>query len=272
MSFNLFERSGFLGRRICLYEFVWGNDTYCYTSADRVIPYGGVDYAPIPIKDNGFTQGVSQQEFVVELPRANPIVELFRLTPPSLPISLVCRRFHKDDPDLGAVVYWSGTVSNVKGKDAITAEILGNPISNSIRRTGLRLCWERNCPHALYGPGCNANKNSFKTTATVVAKTGTTLEVSTTGAWPDVRYAGGYIEWAATANGTMDRRAIERCVGATMHLLGTTDRIDVGETLSMYIGCDLTAATCQSVFNNLANHGGFEMLAGKSPFDGNPVF
>jgi uncharacterized phage protein (TIGR02218 family) len=278
MSFNLFEISGFLGRPICLYEFIWGNDAYRYTSADRPITYGEDDlgepivWAPIAIKDSGFTQGVTTQDFVVELPRANPIVELFRSTPPSLSITLTCKRFHKDDPDEEAAVYWVGTVANVKVRDAIKAEILGNPISGTIRRTGLRLCWERSCPHSLYDEGCKVNKALFKTDTTVLALTGTTVQVGTTGAWPAERYAGGFMEWEATANGTIDRRAIERCVGDTLYLLGSTDRLEVGQDITIYLGCDLTPGTCSAVFNNLPNHGGFEYLAGKSPFDGNPVF
>lgn len=272
MAFNIFQISGFLGRPVCLYEFVWGNDVYRYTSADRVIPFEGNDWEPIAIKDNGFTQGVTTQEFVVELPRVHPIVELFRSTPPSLPIALTCRRFHKDDPAQEAAVYWVGTVGNVKIRDAIKAEILGIPISSTMRRTGLRLCWERGCPHALYGPGCEVNKEAFKAATTVIALTATTVTVASLGAWPPERFAGGFIEWEATANGTVDRRAVERADNTVLHLLGSSDRIEVGQAVSVYLGCDLTPQTCQGVFNNLPNHGGFEMLAGKSPFDGNPVF
>lgn len=272
MSFNVFELSGFLGRPVCLYEFVWGNDTYRYTSADRVIDFDGEDWAPIAIKDNGFTQGVTTQDFVVEIPRSNPIVELFRSTPPSLSIALTCRRFHRDDPSDEASVYWVGTVGNVKIRDAIKAEILGNPISGTIRRTGLRLCWERSCPHSLYDEGCKVDKTLFSAATTVLALTGTTVQVAGTGAWPPERFAGGFLEWEATANGTIDRRAIERVDGDILYLLGSTDRLEVGENITLYLGCDLTASTCQAVFNNLPNHGGFEFLAGKSPFDGNPVF
>ena len=128
MSFNLFEIASWLGRPVCLYEFIWGNDFFRYTSADREIEYGEdevtgepLKWAPLPIKDNGFTQGVTTQEFVVELPRANPIVELFRSTPPSLPITLICRRFHNDDPDDEAAVYCTGTDGNVKIRDAMKA-------------------------------------------------------------------------------------------------------------------------------------------------------
>jgi uncharacterized phage protein (TIGR02218 family) len=271
--FNIFEIANFLGRPVCLYEFVWGETTYRYTSADRVIPYGGEDYAPIAISDSGFTQGVTAQDFTVTLPRSNPIVELFRQTPPSSSITLICRRFHKDDPDEEAVVYWSGTVANVRGKDAISAEIIGTPLSSTMRRTGLRLCWERGCPHALYDGGCKVNKNLFKTVTTITAKTGTSVTVGSLGAFGASRYSGGFIEWEATDEGTLDRRGIESSGGGNaLNLLGTTDRLEIGMAVNVYLGCDLTAATCQSVFNNLPNHGGFHFLPGKSPFDGNPVF
>lgn len=272
MSFNLFEIIGFGGRPICLYEFVWGNDTYRYTSADRDITYGGHGWTAISITDNGFVQGVSDQEFVVELPRSNEIVQLFRLTPPSLPIALTCRRFHFDDPDQEAAVYWVGTVANVRAKDSISAEILGNPISATVRRTGLRLCWERSCPHSLYDEACRVDKAAFKTNTTITDLTGTTITVASLGAFGSNRYAGGFVEWIATANGTVDRRAIESVTGSTLSLLGTTDRLVVGQAVSLFLGCDLSPTTCQSIFNNLPNHGGFAMLPGKSPFDGNPVF
>jgi uncharacterized phage protein (TIGR02218 family) len=270
--FNIFEIAGFLGRPINLYEFVWGNDFYRYTSADRVIEYGGEEWAPLAIKDNGFTQGVTTQELVVELPRSNPIIELFRSTPPSLPIALTCRRFHKDDPEQEAAVYWVGTVGNVKVRDAIKAEILGVPISGTMRRTGLRLCWERSCPHALYDQACRVDREAFRTDTTILALTGTSVTVASLGAWSSERYAGGFMEWEATAAGTIDRRAIERAIGSTLHLLGSTDRLEVGQDIALFLGCDLTPTVCSGIFDNLANHGGFEMLAGKSPFDGNPVF
>lgn len=262
-----------MGRRVCLYEFAWGATIYRYTSADRIIDFDGEDWLPIAISDNGFTQGAGQQDFIVTLPRNNPIVDLFRSTPPSTPIVLTCRRFHKDDPDNEAVVYWLGTVGNVKGKDAVTAEVLGLAISRTIRRTGLRLCWEVNCTHALYDAGCKVDKLLFKTDTTITALTGTTITVGTLGAWPGERYAGGFLEWEATPEGTIDRRPIESFNGGlVLGLLSTTDRLIVSQEISIFLGCDLTAETCETIFDNLTNHGGDEFMAKKSPFDGNPVF
>lgn len=273
MAFSLREISNFLGRRVCLYEFAWGNTYYRYTSADRTISWNGVDWLPLAISDNGFSQGANEQDFVVTLPRSTPIVDLFRSTPPSTKIILTCRRFHKDDPDEEAIVYWTGTVGNVRSPDAVTSEVLGLAISRTIRRTGLRAAWEVNCIHALYGPGCKADKSLFKTDTTITALTGTTVTVASLGAFPGERFAGGFIEWAATAEGTLDRRGIETFNGGTtLGLLSTTDRLIVGQAVTIYCGCDLTAATCRDFFNNLPNHGGFEFMPKKSPFDGNPVF
>ncbi len=277
--FSIREISNFLGRPVCLYEFAWGGTYYRYTSANKTIVWGldaanlPMSWAPIAISDSGFTQGAGSQEFVVTLPRSNPIVELFRSTPPSTKIVLTCRRFHKDDPDEQATVYWVGTVGNIKSKDAITSDILGLPISSTLRRTGLRLCWEVNCPHALYDAGCKADKTLFKVETTITALTGVTFTVASLGAYAGPQFAGGFIEWQATLEGTLDRRAIEsHNGGTTFGTLGTTDRLVIGQAVTMYLGCDLTAETCNTTFANLVNHGGFRFMSKKSPFDGNPVF
>jgi len=273
MTFSLREISNFFGRPVCLYEFQWGNTFYRYTNADRDIEHAGHSWTATPISDNGFTQGGSADDFVVTMPRSLPIPDLFRLTPPAIKIVLKCWRFHRDDPDDEAIVYWIGTVGNVKGKDAVTAEVLGLPISKTIRRTGLRLCWEVDCPHALYGPGCKANRNDFRTDTTITALTGTTITVASLGAWAGERYAGGFIEWEANEDGTIDRRGIESHNGGSIFtLLSTTDRLVAGQEVSLFLGCDLTAETCDDIFNNLANHGGHKYMAKDSPFDGKQVF
>lgn len=273
MSFKLFELASFLGRPVCLYEFSWGPTVWRYTSADREISWGGFTWTPLPIKDDGFTQGANANDLTITLPRRLPIVQLYNGTPPSTPIEIVCRRFHKDDPDEEAGTYWIGNIATVKHKDVATSQITSLPIGRTVRRVGLRLCWGRDCPNVLFDSGCRVDPAAFKTETTITALTGNTVTVASLGAFPASRYAGGMIEWAATPEGAIDRRPIERPVaGNELMLLNTTDRLVVGQPVTIFIGCDLTAETCKNVFNNLPNYGGFQFLAGKSPFDGNPVF
>lgn len=280
MTFKLFEIASFLGRPVCLYEFAWGPTVWRYTSADRDIEWGvdgdGITptvWTAVSIKDDGFTQGANANDLTITMPRRLPLPQLFNGTPPSTTIWVTCRRFHKDDPDQEAGVYWIGKVGTVKGKNRATAEITSLPVGRSVRRVGLRLCWERSCPHVLYDAGCRLDKNAFKTSTTITALTGDTLAVADLGAFPAAQYAGGLIEWQATPEGAIDRRAIDKALGGNaFRLLGTTDRLAVGQNVDIFLGCNLTPEVCNDVFNNLPNYGGFPFLPGKSPFDGNQVF
>lgn len=273
MSFKLFEIASFLGRPVCLYEFAWGPTFWRYTSADRDITWNAETWTAVPIKDDGFTQGANSNPITITLPRRLPVVQLFNGMPPMTPIFVTCRRVHRDDTDQEANIYWVGRIASVKGKDSATAEISGLPIDRTLQRLGLRLCWERSCPHVLYDTSCRVDKTAFATTTTITALTATTLTVASLGALAGAQYAGGLIEWQATVEGAIDRRAIQNFVaGNELGLMGTTDRLTVGQAVTIYPGCDLTPATCKNVFNNLPNFGGFPFLPGKSPFDGNQVF
>jgi uncharacterized phage protein (TIGR02218 family) len=227
----------------------------------------------VPIKDDGFTIGANQNDLAITLPRSLEIVQLFKGTPPSTKIWVTVRTFHKDDPDAGALIRWIGFVATVKGKTAATAQLTSLPIGRTLRRVGLRLCWERGCPHVLFDAGCRKSKDDVKVATTITALTGDTITVASLGAYAAALYEGGMIEWTATAEGALDMRAIDASVGGnTLRLLGTTDRLTVGQALNIYIGCDLTPETCNGVFNNLPNYGGDTYLPGDSPFNGNQVF
>jgi hypothetical protein len=277
MSFNLFEIASFLGRPVCLYEFSWGDKAWRYTSADRDIEYpnaSGTMWTAIPISDNGFTQGAQQEPFVVTLPRTLEFVQLFNGTPPSTSIAMIARRFHRDDADNLATVYWVGTIGAVKGVDAVKAEVTGMSISQTIRRTGNRVGWEVNCPHALFDGGCRAIKDDWEHVTTITGLAG--VNVTVAGIHPALiaaNYAGGFFEWDATGLGSIDRRPIDSLVGGlTFALLGRGDRLEVGQAISIFPGCDLSAEMCDGTFDNLPNHGGFKFMSKKSPFDGNPIY
>lgn len=271
MAFSFFEIGNNSGRPVFLYEMTWGAKVWRYTSADRDVTFGGYTWTAVAISDGGVTLGAGPQEFKITAPSNLAVVNLFRSTPPAESIFLRALRYHKDDPDAEVAVYWSGTIGNIKRVDRATSEIYGLP--TSLRRTGLRLCWERNCPHMLYDQDCKVDKTLFKVTTTVTALTGTTVTLASIGAFTAAQFLGGYLEWTADPAPAYDRRGIESWVtGRQFQLFGTTDRIIVGQIVTAYLGCDLTPETCNTTFNNLANHGGFRFMPGKSPFDGDPVF
>ena len=277
MSFSLFEISSILGRPVCLYELTWGEKTWRYTSADRDIEYpagSGTVWTAIAISDNGFTLGTQSEPFQVTLPRAEEVCQLFIGTPPSTPIALIARRFHQDDVDNESTVYWIGTIGSIKGLDPVKAQINGLSISQTVRRTGNRVGWEVNCPHALFDAGCKLDKALWGQATTITAIVGNTITVGGIKAGLTAAdYGGGFIEWDATGSGSTDRRPIDVSAGGlAFTLLGRGDRLEVGQDIVIFPGCDLSADMCDLTFDNLANHGGFGFMSKKSPFDGNPIY
>lgn len=273
MAFNDAEISNQDGRAVALYLLVWDQTVWAYTSADREIErteiINGVStpitYMPVAISDRGLVQGGSaNNDFTVDCPANLPIVALFRGTPPSQSIWLTCRRLHVAETD--APIFWIGNVINVKRGDYASAQIIGQPLSGSFRRTGLRLCWSRECPHFVYDSGCKLDPEDFRTNATITAVTGTTFTVNNDGGKADGYFNGGFVAWEINADGTMERRMIERHVGNVITLLGLTDGLAISTAVALYPGCDRNPVTCDDKFDNIDNYGGFDFMPGETPF------
>lgn len=273
MAFNDAEISNEDGQPVALYLLEWGNTVWRYTSADRDIEYpegSGIFYSAVAISDNGMVQGGSAtNDFTVECPTNLPIVGLYRGTPPSETIWLTVRRKHQDETD--APIYWTGTVTNVKRLDLANAQILGAPLTASFKRTGLRLCWTRECPHFLYDFGCTVDPEAYRVASTIAALTGNTVTVVDAGGHPDGWFKGGFIAWDINEDGTRERRMIEDHFGNVLVIFGLTDGLALDQAVDIYPGCDRTPTTCHNKFNNLPNYGGFDFMPGVTPF-GTQIF
>lgn len=271
MTFNNAEISTQDGRPIALYLLEWGNTEWCYTSADRDIEYG-VDvngdpriYTAVAVSDRGMVQGgSSQNDFVMDIPANLPIVALYKGTPPSESIWLTVRRMHIGETD--APIYWIGNVSNVKRTGYVDAQVIGRPLTSSFKRTGLRLCWTRECPHFLYDAGCKLDPEDFRVDVEVASKVGNTLTVTGIVITDEGYYTGGFVSWVATDEGTVERRMVEKQVGGSLTLFGLADGIEVGDELALYPGCNRTPETCKNKFDNIDNYGGYDFMPGKTPF------
>jgi uncharacterized phage protein (TIGR02218 family) len=274
MSYTALEASVAAGRPVRFYLFERGTDRWAYTAADRDIRLQTVDWIHTAISDDGFRQtGESSADVMkVTMPADLPVPQLYRGAPPSAEVWLTIREWHYGDADepLNMPVVWVGSVSGVSFPESDRAEVSCEVLSSSMDRTGLRITWMRSCPHAVYQRGCFADKALHEVDATVVSLTGATIDYSSTTMLPAGRAAGGYVEWSI-GGGNFEQRGIEVHAGATLTLLGGTDGLAPGTAISVFPGCDGTKTMCNDVFNNLPNHGGFD-LPGKSPFDGTQAF
>ena len=266
MTYNVNEDSNDDGKPVALYALRMGNTRWLYTSADRDIAYGTDTFSAVGISDGGVSQG-DRDEINLTCPASVPLVQLFRGTPPAVAVSLTVRRLHYGDTD-GPII-WMGRVTDVKRNSDGTAMVRCD--TQGVRAAGLRLTWGRACTHMLYDGGCTLNPLDFETEAEIATLGGVSFTATAAAGKADGYFSGGFLMWDL-GDGTLDRRGIENHVGSTIAVLGTTDGLSVGLAVKLYPGCDLLGATCDDKFNNLVNHGGFEHMSGKSPFDGDPVF
>lgn len=271
MSFDQRDMSNYDGKPIFLFELLYGNKTRYYCNVDRDITINGSTYIGSNFGHNGITQsGDAQSDSVtVDCPADIDIVKQWQGTPPTDQIFLTIREMHYGDTE--ADVGWIGTVSDVRRPTPATAQIVGQTLSMSFKRGGLRLSYTRSCPHFIYDVNCGVNPDSFAANLVVSAVGGDWLESPIISALPGGWFNGGFVKFERES-GAWERYGIESSSGSRIVLMNAADRITTGMTVIAYPGCARISSVCKNKFNNDPRYGGFSGMPGRSPFDGNPVF
>lgn len=271
MAFNEIEVSNYQGVPAQLYEFRLGTSVWRYAAGDDEVVVAGDVYEPIAIGHDGYSASgdPSADDLTINISALAAVNDLFDGTPPSDTIELFIRSYHHGDVE--APVVWAGSVRSSSRVSSAEARFTCNSLLATLNRNGLRLSWQRGCPHALYDRQCRVNPEHYATAILVESMDGGSISAASISLLPDGYLDGGFLSFAGT-HGTTERRGIERQSGTRVELLGPSDGIAVGEWVIAYPGCNRTTEACLNKFNNLDNYGGFPHIPNKSPFDGDPVF
>jgi uncharacterized phage protein (TIGR02218 family) len=272
MTYDATETSSQGGSPVELYEFEVAGVTHYYTSGDDDYTFEARLYEAIglergPLSDTG---ELPKNDLEITVPRDFPIALLFRVAPPSDVVIARMKEVHRTDADQQAIVKWSGRVLSV-GWSGATATLYCENDYTSLKRSGLRRAYSRQCPHVLYGKACRLVAADFRETITLSTVNGTELVSADFDAQPDGFFDGGYVEFEVSS-GVFDPRAIRSHVGDTVVLTHAISGLVAGNVVRAYPGCDHTYATCESKFSNTDNFGGFPHLGPPNPFGQNSVF
>jgi hypothetical protein len=281
MAFADLESSTEGGRPVALYEFTMGSTVWRYTSADEDLVVGGQTYVRAAIQDDGVKQ--SGEAIADALQIQGPVTlgpaQVFMSGAPSQPILVSIRWMHEGDSEVRVV--YTGEISQINYPMPGQARITCETLASSMRREGLRLAWQRTCPYSLYDPlTCRVNKSAWGVTFTVRGISGRTVYVTFASSKPAGYYNGGFVEWQHPTRGIeylgIDREGdtsgfVGPLPGDPLEMDGLPNNLYVGSTGIAYPGCNFTPERCQ-FFGNYDNYGGFPLMPGKSPFDGDPVF
>ncbi len=272
MTYDAAERSVASARPIRLYRFTRGTLAWRYCSADRDITHQTQVYKALRggISDSGIRQTGQTSPDVLKLTSHADleVAQLYRGAVPSSPVQLTVFARHQGIDDF--VTIWVGEIRSVKWPVLDRCEISCSPLTERMEMQGLRLGWERNCPHALYSTACGVDMNLYRVQSTVQSMDGVSISNGAFAAYPAGYFTGGLVEWAI-GGGEFERRGIEVHSGSVLTLLGGAGGVTLGAAVRVYPGCRQTVASCKA-FNNLPNYGGVPHLAGQSPWDGSNVF
>ncbi len=281
MAYDNIEVSNQDGKPVFLYEFRYATSYYRYTNADQnLVFFEGdpeeVTYTAVAISDGGFTQGGSDQnDFHVTLPSNATVAAMFKNTKPSGKVWLTVRAWHYGDDPEAMQVQWLGTVTNSILQDRASASMACRSIGGTYDRNGLRLVWQRTCPHVLYGIGCYEDKTLHQYPRTIADMDGTSFSCTAHSEPDEGSFSGGFVEWLDD-DGNPQRRGIELQSGNDFQVLGTTVGMEIGLDVTIYPGCDRSTTVCKKFGSgprgNLDNYGGAPHMPGQSPFDGTPIF
>lgn len=272
MTYDARERSLADGQPVRLYQFVRGVLRWSYCSADRDIVHLNQPFKALRggISDSGVRQTgqTAPDTFKITAPADLEVAQLYRGVAPSAPVSLTVFARHFDLDEY--LVIWSGEVRAVRWPALDRCEISCAPLTERVGMQGLRLGWERGCPHALYSLACGVPMSGYRVDSSVQSLDGASISSGALAGYPAGYFTGGLVEWSI-GGGEYERRGIERHAGTSLQLLGGTSGISLGQAVRVYPGCRQTTEGCKA-FDNLANYGGIPHLAGESPFDGRNVF
>ncbi|MCY1266018.1 hypothetical protein D9M68_656260 [compost metagenome] len=272
MTYDTRERSLADGQPLRLYQFARGVLRWSYNTSDRDIDHLGETYKTLRggIGDSGIRQTGQATPDMLKLtaPADLPVAQLYRAAAPSAPLSLTifARHYALDE----YLVIWAGEVRTVRWPALDRCEISCSPLTERMDMQGLRLGWERGCPHALYSAPCGVDMTQYRVNATVQDLDGVSVANGSFAGYPADYFTGGLVEWFV-GSGELERRGIEQHTGSVLILLGGTGGLVPGQALRVYPGCRQTVSGCKA-FDNLPNYGGIPHLSGESPFDGRNVF
>lgn len=265
-------------RPIELVEISYTGNFYYYTNGDQERLLGGRTYRAIPFEHDDIEPSVdvTKSGLAFRFPADVDFGEVFRIQPPSEVVGfrLLIQNYLAPTE---FITLWRGRIINSNWQSDGSKEQLEITVENvhsSMQRVGLRRRYSTTCPHALYGPACRVPRDNFKEISPVLAFTGVSLVLQAAIGKPDNYYAGGYVTYANSVTGNLEKRMVRLSVGATGTLVLSSYPLgmDGGLLVNAYAGCDHLISTCEDKFNNRANSGATPYIPLKNPFGGDTLY
>lgn len=159
----------------------------------------------------------------------------------------------------GALIIFTGNVSDISG----TRSELSIEIKSDLELLNIKMprnITQPGCLNAVYDTNCAANKAALTVSGTVTAIGATSNWIGTGNAQASGWFDQGVIKFNTGPNAGVQRTVKAYSPGNFWFALPLPNMPQVGDTYSVYPGCDKTMATCSSKFANLPRFRGFPFI------------
>lgn len=256
-------------RVVFLYKIDNGESQFYYTNANRNIQFNTILYEAVPISHDGIendSNEVTKGKCVIHISNQTDYIQQVLQQYDAYLTKIAVLRYYLATGDVETE--FVGTLSTLEFSVKEATLSFTNVIYDT-QRGAMRLVYQRQCPFALYGKQCKANKEDHAHYSTLSQWTRIddyNLQFSDTlpeyieggimqlpnKAWFFIRLV-DYTENTITVSRPVYQSYLE------------TDET----TVVIYEGCDRTIQTCRNRFYNDDNYGGFTLLPLENPTERN---
>jgi uncharacterized phage protein (TIGR02218 family) len=256
MSFDSLEQSQQDSQPIDLFQFKQGSAAWRYTNYPKQILKIDFTWVPRAITRSTITKAdtVPKDTIVVNLPFDDNLVPSLRLGILSKPTQVIIFRTQAD-VDFARVM-WRGRVAKTI-RNGPHAAITCEPIFGNLLRMGITQPYSRSCRHVFGGPGCFVDTDSYKVHAQVASVDGAKVQLLLL---TPPNFIGGTF---VTAGG--ESRMVIAQSGSTVTLIRRVS-VAAADFVDVIPSCDRSLGTCDTVYHNAGNFGGFPGIPLINPF------
>lgn len=271
MSYDQKELSAYDAYAVELYLFEGTFNTYRLTTHANPITYDGhvyTDTAGLSRQNRKIAaaHGASTGEMQVDIPYDHPLATEYAYIdiPPTLNFTLL--RGHLTDLTSEFRILWTGPVTKWSVKGRTASLHIPSTFAEALSRVIPSKRWQRPCNHLLYDARCGVSRASFSHSTTISSISGVNVLLVNL-PWTGTEGNGGEL----VNNVTGERRSIVSHSVTNVTLKIPFAKAQEGHSVTAFMGCDHTGATCKAKFNNYENFGGFEHVPSVNPFQASRI-
>lgn len=236
-----------------LFHIWYGSTHYYYTNGDVSVAYGGNTYTPAMLQRGPLERDNTLNIVKMDIGFSyleNPVIDYIAQNPVAL-VWITVMRLFRDQSPLEAGVVFIGQIKTVTFQGNLgKVECVG--FEHYLSRPLPLYRYMRQCNWKLFSTQCTVSVSNYSYTLNVssISSDGLTIVCAALPVLVNDYFAQGEIVFSS------ERRMITTSASTSLYVRFPFKSLSVGDSVTVYAGCDGNITTCRDKFGNVINFGG----------------